>query len=104
VVLIDTGPILGSVEAAVLAPAVDGAILTIAQGQNRWLARTALQRLRSLGVRTVGFVYNRAKAIDFHSSPFGSSAYSISVQSHASEGDASATDDANKSQLMPIRD
>ena len=90
VILVDTGPILGSVEAAVLAPEADGAILTIARGQNRWMARNAVQRLRALGVRTAGFVYNRAKPMDFHSSPFGSSAYSISTESneHGSNGDS----------------
>jgi capsular exopolysaccharide synthesis family protein len=64
VVLIDTGPILGSVEAAVLAPAVDGVIMTIARGQQRGLVDRAMQHLSSLGAEPVGFVFNRAQSQD----------------------------------------
>ena len=73
VILVDTGPILGSLEAAVLAPEVDGAILAVSRGQDRALVKNAVRRLKSLGVTTAGFVYNRAKPMDFQSSPFGSS-------------------------------
>jgi succinoglycan biosynthesis transport protein ExoP len=80
VVLIDTGPILGSVEAAVLAQEVDSVIFTIARGQRRTLVEHSLRRLRMLGVRTAGIIFNRANASDFNRSPYGSSYYSPSTE------------------------
>jgi succinoglycan biosynthesis transport protein ExoP len=76
VVLIDSGPILGSLEAAVLAQEVDGVIFTISQGQERRLVEHALRRLETLKVRMAGLIFNRAKRQDFSQSPFGSSARS----------------------------
>jgi Mrp family chromosome partitioning ATPase len=73
VVLIDTGPILGSVEAAVLAPAVDGVILTISRGQQKALVDRALNHLVSLGAEPVGFVFNRAQSNDFKHTSYSSS-------------------------------
>jgi Mrp family chromosome partitioning ATPase/uncharacterized protein involved in exopolysaccharide biosynthesis len=81
VILVDTGPILGSLEAAVLAPEVDGAVLTISRGQERGLVRTALQRLRAFGVPPAGFVYNRARPQDFDTSPYGSTPQSVTFSS-----------------------
>jgi len=76
VVLIDSGPILGSVEAAVLAQEVDSVIFMVGRGQQRGLVETSLQRLRMLGVPTAGIIFNRA-----HSSDFIRSAYSSGRQS-----------------------
>lgn len=76
VVLIDTGPILGSVEAAVLAQQVDSVIFTVARGQRRTLVEQSLRRLTLLGVRTAGIIFNRAYSSDFESSPYSSSYYS----------------------------
>jgi capsular exopolysaccharide synthesis family protein len=76
VVLIDTGPILGSVEAAVLAPAVDGVIMTIARGQQRSLVERAMQHLNTLGAEPVGFVFNRAQNRDLKHTSYYSSATS----------------------------
>jgi len=67
-VLIDTGPILGSLEAAVLAHEVDGVILTIARGQPAPLAAQAVRRLSTLEARCAGVVFNRAKLQDFQCS------------------------------------
>jgi polysaccharide biosynthesis transport protein len=78
VVLIDSGPILGSLEAAVLAREVDGVIFTITQGQQRRLVEHALRRLDSLGTRVAGLIFNRATRQDFYHSPFGSSPRSTS--------------------------
>lgn len=78
VILVDSGPILGSVEAAVVAQEVDGVIFTISRGQHRNTVRNALVRLGSLGVRIEGFIFNRAKAYDFDRSPYGSSSRSAS--------------------------
>jgi capsular exopolysaccharide synthesis family protein len=72
-VIIDTGPILGSLEAAVVAQEVDGVILTISRGQHPTLVQHALQRLESVNAVLAGAVFNRAKLQDFHSSAYTSS-------------------------------
>lgn len=72
IVLIDTGPILGSVEAAVLAPAVDGVILTVARGQQRTLVDRAMQHLHALGAEPAGFVFNRAQSQDLKHTSYNS--------------------------------
>lgn len=77
VILIDTGPILGSVEAAVLAQEADSVIFTVARGQRRSLVDASLRRLDTLGVHTAGIIFNRAHSKDFSRSPYGSSAQSM---------------------------
>jgi Mrp family chromosome partitioning ATPase/uncharacterized protein involved in exopolysaccharide biosynthesis len=76
VVLIDSGPIIGSVEAAVFAPQADAVILTVARGQHRRLVQRAQRRLDTLGARIAGVVFNRAKLNDFRRSSYGSSSNS----------------------------
>jgi capsular exopolysaccharide synthesis family protein len=89
VVLIDTGPILGSIEASVLAREADGVIFTISRGQKRHLVEKSLRRIASLGGSVVGCVFNRANMKDFINSPYGSSSRSeaaapvVSAQSSA---------------------
>jgi succinoglycan biosynthesis transport protein ExoP len=78
VILIDTGPILGSLEASVLAQEVDGVIFTIARGQTRQMVDQAMKRLGALGVTVIGCIFNRAKPEDFNRSPYGSSSRSAS--------------------------
>jgi Mrp family chromosome partitioning ATPase len=77
VVLIDTGPILGSLEAAELAQAVDGVIFTVGRGQRRELVHKAIQRLRGFGVRIEGLVFNRARPEDFYRSAYSSNGTSL---------------------------
>jgi succinoglycan biosynthesis transport protein ExoP len=73
VVLVDSGPILGSVEAATVAPEVDGVIVTVTRGQESALVEKTSHYLRTIGARIEGFVFNRAKHKDFHRSTYGSS-------------------------------
>jgi Mrp family chromosome partitioning ATPase len=68
VVLIDSGPILGSVEAMVVAPMVDGVIVIVAQGQEPAMVERALRHLEAIGARLTGFVFNRARIKDFYKS------------------------------------
>jgi capsular exopolysaccharide synthesis family protein len=75
VILLDTGPVLGSIEAAVLAQEADGAVMVIARGQQRSLVQKAMRRLRSLGTPVLGFVFNRAKPQDFQQSVCTSTAH-----------------------------
>ena len=73
VVLIDTGPILGSIEATPVCAAADAVILTVARGQQRPLVEKALQHLLSIGARFAGVVFNRAQTRDFERSISGMS-------------------------------
>jgi polysaccharide biosynthesis transport protein len=97
IVIIDTGPILGSIEANILAPAVDGVILAVARGRARGMVRSALRKLNALGARPLGFVFNRAAATDFERSPY-SSVTSTSIVSVRDIG-ATATRGENAAHL-----
>ena len=77
VVLIDSGPLLGSVEASVLAPQVDEVVVTISRGQQPLLVKRTFQHLKSLGATVAGCVFNRAGKKDFATSYPGSSLRSV---------------------------
>ncbi|HEY7091286.1 MAG TPA: CpsD/CapB family tyrosine-protein kinase, partial [Tepidisphaeraceae bacterium] len=79
VVIIDTGPVLGSVEAAIVAPEVDGVIVAISRGQQRTLVERALRQLGTIGAKPIGFIFNRARPRDFQYSAMHSSARMASV-------------------------
>jgi polysaccharide biosynthesis transport protein len=79
VVLVDTGPVLSSIEAAVLAQEVDGVIFVIGRGQQQSVVERAVRRLDSLGARLEGFVFNRAQPNDFLRSSYGSSSHRSSI-------------------------
>jgi Mrp family chromosome partitioning ATPase len=63
-VLIDSGPIPGSLEASAVASEVDGVILCVSRGEQRPLAERCVQHLHSLGARVAGIVFNRARTED----------------------------------------
>ena len=87
VIIVDSGPILGSLEAAVVAQEADGIIFTISRGQHRELVQRSLRRLSGLGTQIVGFIFNRAKNYDFHRSSYASSS---TEAANAAERDAIA--------------
>jgi Mrp family chromosome partitioning ATPase len=64
VVLVDTGPVPGSLEASVAAASADGVILVLARGEHRALAERSIQHLRDIGARLAGMVFNRAEGRD----------------------------------------
>ncbi|MGH7213914.1 MAG: polysaccharide biosynthesis tyrosine autokinase [Tepidisphaeraceae bacterium] len=68
VVLIDTGPVLGSIESSPVASAADGVVLVVARGQQRPLVEKALAHLMAIGARLAGVVFNRAQSKDFEQS------------------------------------
>jgi capsular exopolysaccharide synthesis family protein len=68
VILIDTGPILGSIEASPVAVASDGVVLCVSRGQQRQLVDRALAHLHAIGGKLAGVVFNRAQAHDFERS------------------------------------
>jgi Mrp family chromosome partitioning ATPase len=73
VVLVDSGPVLGSVEAATVAPEVDGVIVAVTRGQQSHVVDKTAHYLRAIGARIEGYVFNRAKPKDFHHSAYGTS-------------------------------
>jgi Mrp family chromosome partitioning ATPase len=73
VVIIDTGPVLGSLEASLVATAADQVVLTVARGEQRPLIDRAIAQLHSTGADLAGIVLNRAAPADILSSGFSSS-------------------------------
>jgi capsular exopolysaccharide synthesis family protein len=89
IVLIDTGPILGSIEATPVCAAADAVILTVSRGQQRPIVEKALSHLLSIGARFAGVVFNRAQARDFERSISGMSLRSI-ARGNGRNGNGSA--------------
>ncbi len=92
VVLVDTGPLMGSLEANVLATVVDRVILTVPRGQDPRLLRAALGRLRSVGATCAGLVFNRAIASDLRSSMSTISFHSQSMRANGDSGPESTAE------------
>jgi len=88
IVLIDSGPVLGSIEATPVCAAADGVILTVSRGQQRPLVEKAISHLMSIGARFAGVVFNRAQARDFAQSISGISLRSIARQHQSGNGHA----------------
>jgi Mrp family chromosome partitioning ATPase len=90
-VLIDSGPVLGSVEAAVVAREVDGVIFTISRGQEPDAVERALRHLESIGANILGAVFNRANVTDFYRSFQSSSLRPAAAATTATDGARKAT-------------
>jgi polysaccharide biosynthesis transport protein len=103
-VLFDTGPILSSVEAAVLAQEVEGIIFAISRGQHRSIVRRAVRRLDALGGKIEGFIFNRAQATDFLETSYGSSSHRSSRASTPRSGNHNGNGNGNGHSLMPRLD
>ncbi|MDB5358205.1 MAG: hypothetical protein JWN24_4658 [Phycisphaerales bacterium] len=100
VVLVDAGPILGSVEASAAASCVDGVVLVVARDQQRGLVEKSVQCLSSLQARLAGMVFNRAEAGDFYRSSYGPSSYgSMPYRSPPGEG-SNTESDASRSNAI----
>jgi len=72
VILFDTGPILGSIEASIVAAQVEGVVLTVSRGEQRPLAIKAAEHLTAIGATLCGLVFNRADAEDVIRSSYAS--------------------------------
>jgi Mrp family chromosome partitioning ATPase len=75
VILVDTGPVLSSLQNPVIAQFTDFVILTIAQGQQQPLVERSQRMLQSVGIPVSGFVFNRASASDYRRWVGGTSYY-----------------------------
>ncbi len=67
-IIIDSGPILGSLEANLAASLVDAVIVVVRRGQQGSYIQEANQHLRQMGARLAGIVFNRARVTDFNRS------------------------------------
>lgn len=65
VILIDTGPILGSLEASLVSAAADAVVMVVGSGQQRDHVEQAFERVAAVGGRVAGMVFNRACRADF---------------------------------------
>ncbi len=74
VILVDTGPVLGSLEANIAGAVADEVILVVGRGTQHGLVREAAQHVASIGGRLGGMVFNRASENDFSHSAAGSPA------------------------------
>jgi Mrp family chromosome partitioning ATPase/uncharacterized protein involved in exopolysaccharide biosynthesis len=72
VVLVDTGPVLGSLESCIVAAVADEVIVVVARGQQRPLIDKAFSRLRDIGAKVAGIVFNRAGQNDLEDSDYTS--------------------------------
>lgn len=79
IVLIDTGPLLGSLEANVVCVLSDRVVLAVSRGQGARVVRAAMERLKRLGANCAGIIFNRAAPMDFRSSVSHASIRSTSV-------------------------
>lgn len=59
-VLIDSGPILGSVEASFVVPQADGTIMIVGRGQHKPLVKKAIDQVHALGGTIMAMIFNRA--------------------------------------------
>ena len=69
IVLIDTGPTPGSLEASLVASIADSVLLIVSRGDHRAVAERCVSHLTGVGARVAGLVFNRATDEDIvHSS------------------------------------
>ncbi|HVX83196.1 MAG TPA: hypothetical protein VH253_00110 [Phycisphaerae bacterium] len=85
VVLVDTGPVLGSLEAVMVSGLVDSVLMVVSRGTRREMAARAIDRLEAAGGRPSGVVFNRADSRD---ATYASSSSHGSVTSRRSSSDA----------------
>ena len=80
VVLVDTGPIPGTVETSVLASHADHVVVVVARGEPQSGYERAIGHLISIGANVAGVVFNRAEAGDLKTSRFSRSRQSDPLQ------------------------
>jgi succinoglycan biosynthesis transport protein ExoP len=85
-IIVDTGPILGSIEASLVCAAADRTILAVARNQQRPLVEKSIAHLQAIGAQLAGVVFNRAQASDFEKSMSG-----LALRSRPLPGSMNAT-------------
>lgn len=103
IVLIDTGPILGSLEASVVAGTVDGTVLIVSRGDHRAVCDKSVEYLQSIRANLMGIVFNRAEVHDFERSSFTSLASLTSLRPNDGEVvEGEVIDGEASSRLGPV--
>ena len=64
-IIMDTGPLSGSIESTPIAGSVDGVLLTLRKGRSRLPLRRCVEELRDLGAPYLGVVLNYADRSDY---------------------------------------
>jgi succinoglycan biosynthesis transport protein ExoP len=71
-VLVDTGPVLGSIEAAFVCAATKEVLVVVARGERRPLVDDAIARVSRVGANVAGVVFNKASGSDVARSAYAS--------------------------------
>ena len=71
-ILVDTGPVPGSIEASMVAAEADEVILVVSRGEHRQPVQHSVDYLHSIGARLAGVVFNRARPHDMQRSGYSS--------------------------------
>ncbi len=94
-ILFDTGPVPGSVEALLVTSQVDGVILVVPQGESRQNLSRTMSYLKVVDAKVTGTVFNRVD-------PLASSAGSPAARGHAHPATAApATDHSAPAEARP---
>ncbi|MGB0766086.1 MAG: polysaccharide biosynthesis tyrosine autokinase [Phycisphaeraceae bacterium] len=72
IVLVDTGPVLGSLEASIVAAESDATVLIVSRGDQRSIATRSLEQLRSVRAQIAGVVFNHALDSDLAHTSYAS--------------------------------
>lgn len=64
IVIVDTGPLLGSLESTPVSAAADGVLLTVRRGRSRTRLEECVTKLDAVGARCIGMVLNYAGRSD----------------------------------------
>lgn len=79
-ILIDTGPVLGSLEAALASTCAHSVLLVVSRGERRGLVDDAVARLEQIGVNVAGVIFNRALIDDVIQSSYVSRASNVPAE------------------------
>ena len=71
-VLVDTGPVLGSLEASMVSAQADKTVVIVSRGDQKPVVNKSLAHLRSIGADIAGLVFNHADAVDIERSTYAS--------------------------------
>jgi Mrp family chromosome partitioning ATPase len=84
VVLIDTGPLLGSLEAAMAATHSAGVVLVVSRGDDRKLTQEVVSKIDSINANLLGMVFNHAVIEDLERSSYWATS---SIQNRKSDAE-----------------
>lgn len=65
IVLVDCGPLLGSIDAHLVAGLADAVLLVVSRGSSERLVQASLARLKHLSIEPRGIIFNKAEQSDF---------------------------------------